>query len=132
MKKLFVSVPMKGRTEENIKNSIEKMHKIAELTFGEELELIDTYIDICPPENVNKEVWYLGKSIEKMAEADYFIGVQYAEDCWRGCDTEARVAQMYGIRSTFLSIHDCEFLSDAFRIQRERWSDPVCITDEKV
>ena len=31
MKKLFVSVPMKGRTKENIKNSIECMHKIEDL-----------------------------------------------------------------------------------------------------
>lgn len=31
MKKLFISVPMKGRTEENIRKSIEKMHKIAEI-----------------------------------------------------------------------------------------------------
>ena len=31
MKKLFVSVPMKGRTEEEIKASIQKMKKIAEI-----------------------------------------------------------------------------------------------------
>jgi hypothetical protein len=31
MKKLFVSVPMKGRTEEEIRASIEKMKKIAEV-----------------------------------------------------------------------------------------------------
>ena len=45
MKKLFVSVPMKGRTEEEIKASIQKMKKIAEIYEGEELELIDSYIE---------------------------------------------------------------------------------------
>ena len=45
MKKLFVSVPMKGRTEKEIKESIQKMKKIAEIYEGEELELIDSYID---------------------------------------------------------------------------------------
>lgn len=44
MKKLFVSVPMKGRTETEIKASIQKMKKIAEVYEGEELELIDSYL----------------------------------------------------------------------------------------
>lgn len=51
MKKLFVSVPMKGRTEEEIKASIQKMKKIAEIYEGEELELIDSYIEDNPPKN---------------------------------------------------------------------------------
>lgn len=38
MKKLFVSCPMRDRTEENIRKSIEKMHRIAEAVFDEELE----------------------------------------------------------------------------------------------
>ena len=36
MKKLFVSVPMRGRTEDEIRVSIEKMKKIAEIYEGEE------------------------------------------------------------------------------------------------
>lgn len=40
MKKLFISCPMKGRTEENIRKSMEKMHKIAEAVFEQELEVI--------------------------------------------------------------------------------------------
>ncbi len=40
MKRLFVSVPMKGRTEEEIKESIAKMKSFAELCEGEELELL--------------------------------------------------------------------------------------------
>ena len=51
MKKLFVSVPMKGRTEEEIKASIQKMKKIAEIYEGEELELIDSYIEDNPPKD---------------------------------------------------------------------------------
>ncbi len=34
MKKLFVSVPMKGRTEGEIRESIQKMKKFAELLEG--------------------------------------------------------------------------------------------------
>lgn len=44
MKKLFISCPMKGRTEENISKSMDQMHKIAEIIFDQELEAIPTYI----------------------------------------------------------------------------------------
>lgn len=69
MKKLFVSVPMKGRTEEEIKASIQKMKKIAEIYEGEELELIDSYIEDNPPKDSNEGVWYLGESLKKLAQA---------------------------------------------------------------
>ena len=42
MKKLFVSVPMVGRSDEAIRESISRMKKIAEAYWNEELELIDT------------------------------------------------------------------------------------------
>ena len=77
MKKLFVSVPMKGRTEEEIKASIQKMKKIAEIYEGEELELIDSYIEDNPPQNNNEAVWYLGESLKKLAQADVFVGMLY-------------------------------------------------------
>ena len=44
MKKLFISAPMKGRTEAQIRATMEQMHHIAEAVFGEELEVIQTYI----------------------------------------------------------------------------------------
>ena len=59
MKKLFVSVPMKGRTETEIKASIQKMKKIAETYEGEELELIDSYVEGNPPKDNHQSVWYL-------------------------------------------------------------------------
>ena len=52
MKKLFASVPMKCRTEEEIRESFAKMKRIAEAYEGEELELIDTWIAEDPPEGV--------------------------------------------------------------------------------
>lgn len=63
MKKLFISCPMKGRTEQEIKESIEKMKKIAEIYEGEELELIDSYIEQNPPQNCNQGLWDLGESL---------------------------------------------------------------------
>ena len=98
MKKLFVSVPMKGRTEEEIKASIQKMKKIAEVYEGEELELIDSYVEDDPPKNVHSPVWYLGKSLEKLSEADIFIGIEDDYN-WNGCYIERQAAHRYDIKA---------------------------------
>jgi hypothetical protein len=97
MKKLFVSVPMRGRTEQEIKESIEKMKKVAEIYEGEELELIDTYIEDNPPQNNNQGIWYLGESLKRMAEADVFIGID-DHWSWAGCNIETQTAGKYGIK----------------------------------
>lgn len=94
-KKLFISCPMKGRTEENIRKSMEKLHRIAEVIFDQELEVIQSYIEHTPPETTNQAIWYLGESIKKMADADYFIGVDSYG--FRGCYIELSVARNYNI-----------------------------------
>lgn len=98
MKKLFVSVPMKGRTEEEIKASIQKMKKIAEIYEGEELELIDSYIEDNPPKDSKEAVWYLGESLKKLAQADVFIGIDDTWD-WNRCYIETETANRYGIKA---------------------------------
>lgn len=103
MKKLFVSVPMKGRTEEEIKASIQKMKKIAEIYEGEELELIDSYIEDNPPKDSKEAVWYLGESLKKLAQADVFIGIDESYD-WNGCYIERDTAQRYGIKTYIASV----------------------------
>lgn len=102
MKKLFVSVPMKGRTEEEIKASIQKMKKIAEIYEGEELELIDSYIEDNPPKDSKEAVWYLGESLKKLAQADIFVGINEAYD-WNDCYIERDTAQRYGIKTYIVS-----------------------------
>ena len=124
MKKLFISCPMKGRTEENIRKSMEKMHKIAEIIFGEELEVIPTYFEGNPPENCQQSVWYLGESIKKLSEADYYIGVEYSE-VFRGCEIENRVAMSYGIRAVHVNMRD--LMPDAVEVERNYWD--TCVKD---
>ena len=97
MRKLFVSVPMKGRTEDEIKASIQKMKKIAEIYEGEELELIDSHIEDNPPKDSKEAVWYLGESLKKLAQADVFIGICESY-YWNGCCIERETADKYGIR----------------------------------
>lgn len=98
MKKLFVSVPMKGRTEEEIKASIQKMKKIAETYEEEELELIDSYVEGNPPKDNHQSVWYLGKSLEKLSEADIFIGIEDDYN-WSCCYIERQAASRYNIKA---------------------------------
>lgn len=116
MKKLFISCPMKGRTEENIRKSMEKMHKMAEIIFDQELEVIPTYIEDTPPENNHQAVWYLGKSIQMLAEADYFIGIE-CYGCFKGCEIERFVARDYGIPNTVINYF--ELMPDAAEIEKK-------------
>lgn len=112
MKKLFISVPMRNRTKENIKRSIECMHKIAEIAFGKELELIDSYIEDNPPMDSKQSILYLGKSIELLAQADYFIGV--GECGHPGCCVENEVAYRYRIKRLVLEPRQYAFFNDIF------------------
>lgn len=121
MKKLFISCPMKGRTEENIKKSMEQMHKIAEIYFDQKLEVIPTYIEDNPPKNSNQGIWYLGKSIQLLSEADYFIGIDYSNDFFKGCVIEREVANNYGIRS--ITVKMFELMPDAAEIQDEYYNN---------
>lgn len=120
MKKLFISCPMKGRTEENIRKSMEQMHKIAEIIFDQELEVIPSYVEDKPPENNNKAIWYLGKSIQLLANADYFIGVEY-RDFFDGCVIESDVARRYDIPSTYVRAD--ELMPDAIEVERNFWKE---------
>jgi len=103
MKKLFISCPMRGRKEEDIKKSFERMHEIAEAIFDEKLEVIDSFIEENPPEGVNPGIWYLGESIKKMADADYFIGLK---NCckYSGCLFEKYAADHYDIPSFVIDL----------------------------
>lgn len=99
MKKLFVSVPMRGRDEKDIKSDIAKMKQIAEIYAGEEFELIDSYITEEPPADcTNPKIWHLGKAIEKMASADAFVQIDRWYE-WPGCSIENSVAKEYNLKT---------------------------------
>lgn len=102
MKKLFISCPMKGRTEEAIKKSMDQLHKIAEVLAGEELEVIDTYL--ADAEYNDKPIKCLGESIKRMQDADYYISPGCIYD-WRGCRIERDVAESYGVTVLDLSVY---------------------------
>lgn len=94
MKKLFISQPMKGKTDEEILKEREKAIKSAERQVGEPVEVIDSFFQDAPVDA--KPLWYLGESLKLLAEAD----VAYFAKGWdkaRGCKIENTCAIEYGI-----------------------------------
>ena len=91
--KLFVSMPMNGKTEQEIAEQMQQAHKDAERITHTPLVLLDTVFDL--PEDA-KPLDYIGESIKKLAEAD----VAYFCDGWeqaRGCRIEWMCARDYGV-----------------------------------
>jgi hypothetical protein len=94
---------------------MEQMLKIAEIVFDQELEVIPSYIEDTAPENAKQAVYYLGKAIQLMSAADFYIGVEYTE-FFKGCVIENNVARKYGIKCTFVDMND--LMPDAAEIER--------------
>lgn len=96
MKRLFISQPMNGKTNEEIFAEREEAVKYVREEIGEDVELIDSFIKEDAPDGANSGLWFLGKSLELLATADiaYFVG---GWQCARGCLIEYDCAVKYGI-----------------------------------
>lgn len=94
MKRLFISQPMRGKTDEEILAVREKAIESAEDFLGEKVEVIDSFFQNAPADA--KPLWYLGKSLELLSTADV---VYFAKDWeqYRGCRIENTCALEYGI-----------------------------------
>lgn len=94
MKKLFISQPMKGKTDEEILEERKKAVRSAERQLGEPIEVIDSFFQSAPADA--KPLWFLGKSLELLSGAD----IAYFAKGWqeaRGCRIENTCAIKYGI-----------------------------------
>lgn len=95
MVKLFISQPMKGKTDEEILHERQRAIKEVEKILDEKVEVIDSFFQ-CAPTN-EKPLWYLGKSIELLSTADVVHFCDGWEDA-RGCKIERTCAELYGIK----------------------------------
>ena len=123
MKKLFISCPMRGLSDEVIKKVREKMHKLAEVYFDQKLEVIAACAptEYAFPEDCNRDVAALGVSIKRMASADYFIGIRGGwADIFPGCYIEDDVAYRYNIPCIDVDLGDLHIkeLDDAVKLAR--------------
>lgn len=94
MKKLFISQPMKGKSNTDILSERQKAIKIAEKLIEEPVEVIDSFFKDAPVDV--KPLWFLGKSLELLSTAD----IAYFASGWkeaRGCKIEHTCAVEYGI-----------------------------------
>lgn len=95
MKKLFISQPMRGKTDEEILAVREQAIKSAKDLFGEEVEVIDSFFQSAPADA--RPLWFLGKSLELLSTADVVYFAKGWEDA-RGCRIENTCAIEYGIK----------------------------------
>lgn len=96
MKKLFISQPMKDKSDEEILATRKKAIESAERNIGEPVEVIDSFFQNAPHDA--KPLWFLGKSLELMADADVVYFAKGWEDA-RGCRVENQAALEYGIET---------------------------------
>lgn len=94
MKKLFISQPMKDKSDEEILAEREKAIKSAEELLGESVEVIDSFFQSAPADA--RPLWFLGKSLELLSTADVVYFAKGWEEA-RGCKIENTCAIEYGI-----------------------------------
>lgn len=94
MKKLFISQPMRGKTDEEILAERKKAIESAERNLGEPVEVIDSFFQNAPADA--RPLWFLGKSLELLSTADVAYFAKGWEDA-RGCRIENQCAIEYGI-----------------------------------
>lgn len=96
MLKLFISQPMKDKTDEQIKKERKIAIQKASELLGEEVEVIDSFFESAPHDA--RPLWFLGKSLELLSTADiaYFVKDW---DKYRGCKIEHTCAMEYGIKA---------------------------------
>lgn len=94
MKKLFISQPMTGKTNEEILNERNTAIESAKKLLGDDVEVIDSFFKDAPAKA--KPLWFLGRAIELLSTAD----IAYFASGWesaRGCIVEHQCAVNYGI-----------------------------------
>lgn len=94
MKKIFISQPFHGRTEEEIFTERQNLLYILKKNYNEEIEVIDQYHQI-KPEGAGS-LYYISQDILMMEKADIIVFAPY----WnlsRGCRIEHMIATEYGM-----------------------------------
>lgn len=95
-KKLFISLPMRGYSIDEIRNEMQYFKDKLEKLTGNEYELIDTVWTEDVPDDVVNNCYYLGKSIMELSRADMCA----FHPNWReakGCIIEHAVCALYDI-----------------------------------
>ena len=100
MKKLFISQPMKGKTDEEILREREQAVTEAKKYLEEnglqgEVKVIDSFFQNAPADA--RPLWFLGKSLELLSTADLVYFAKGWEEA-RGCRIEHMCAVQYELQ----------------------------------
>ena len=91
--KYFISQPMNGKTNEEIKQEREQI--VSAIKEQEpDAEILDSFFEGAPHDA--KPLWFLGKSLEILSQADVLYCAKGWKDA-RGCKIEHDCAIAYGI-----------------------------------
>ena len=100
--KIFISQPMRGKTNTEILAERERVIKAAKAKWGDDVEVLESFFQGAPTEA--KPLWFLGESLKVMADADAIILCK-GWSCARGCKVELHAADEYGI-PVFIMVGD--------------------------
>ena len=92
--RIFISQPMKGKTDSEIKQERERIVEKVREEYGEAVTVIESFFEGAPADA--KPLWFLGKSLEKLAGADLAVFASRGLDA-RGCRIGHDCAVAYGI-----------------------------------
>lgn len=101
MRKLFISIPMRDKSDSTIKLLMADAKSIIEDRLCEEFELIDTLIQDKEPDDSMNGCWHLGQSISMLSKADLVAFAPGWENA-PGCMVEYIVCLSYKIPRTFI------------------------------
>ncbi|MDR1020840.1 MAG: hypothetical protein LBL73_08780 [Synergistaceae bacterium] len=93
MKKVFVSQPMRGKTDEEILAERKRLETMVKDAFGDDAEILDSFFK----DFDGNALQFLGKSIGVLAEADGAVFGAGWENA-RGCRIEHACCEEYGIK----------------------------------
>lgn len=94
MKKIFISQPMRDKTNEQIKSIREAVVKYVSNKYEDDVEIIDSFFENAPHDA--KPLWFLGKSFELLSTADLAVFVDNWNE-YRGCVMENEACKKYDI-----------------------------------
>ena len=98
MTKVFISQPMKDKTNQEIEQERKKIIEKVERYFGE-VEVIDSFFKDAPHDA--KPLWFLGKSLELLSNANAIVLGKGWERSG-GCRIEHECAIQYGISVIYI------------------------------
>ena len=97
--KIFISRPMRGKTDAEILAERKRAIKAAKAKWGDDVEVLDGFFQGAPTEA--KPMWFLGESLKVMADADAVIVCKGWSDA-RGCKVEIAAADAYKLPVFFM------------------------------